>query len=498
MPIRRSLPLGLCIAAAFGLGSTFASAQPAPAPAPPAPPVAPAGPATPAAPPAAPAAPAAAPSAAPDAGSTVDEDSIRFTFTLHGGFTYRVGKITPEPDARGGGLVGLDALIGSNKWWAAGVGFDHAFLGNEREDTPSTGAFTRTNRALEELWVLGRFYPWQNDAVALFLQLGIGPAWQSVNRAGMTASTDVLGHVNLTPSSCTGRATPGLGLRGGAGIDIAVNNTIIFYGDVGVDHFRLSSGDLGGCANGIGASTFLATRFGIALATGRVKAAPPPDRDRDGVPDAADACPDLAGPPSDDPKKNGCPDKDGDKVIDPIDACPEIPGKPSEDPKENGCPPDTDGDGIRDDKDACPADKGLPNEDPSKHGCPLVIVRESEIVISQQVQFQVDKSIIKKESDELLDGIAKVLKDHPEILKVEVQGHTDATGNKQRNKVLSNSRAEAVKRALTKRGVKDKRLIAKGYGQEKPIADNDTDAGKAKNRRVQFVILEKTPAEPKK
>jgi outer membrane protein OmpA-like peptidoglycan-associated protein len=122
----------------------------------------------------------------------------------------------------------------------------------------------------------------------------------------------------------------------------------------------------------------------------------------------------------------------------------------------------------------------------------MVVVREAEIVITQQVQFEVDRAIIKAESDTLLDGIAKVLKDHPEIAKVEVQGHTDDTGKAQHNKELSGQRAEAVRRALVKRGIDGKRLIAKGYGQEKPIAPNDGDLGRAKNRRVQFVILEKT------
>jgi outer membrane protein OmpA-like peptidoglycan-associated protein len=154
---------------------------------------------------------------------------------------------------------------------------------------------------------------------------------------------------------------------------------------------------------------------------------------------------------------------------------------------------DSDGDGIPDDIDACPNEPGPQSSDPKKNGCPLVVVREKEIVINEQVQFEVDKSVIKKESDGLLDFIAKVLKEHPEIAKIEVQGHTDNTGKAQHNKVLSTSRADAVKRALVKRGIVEKRLVAQGYGQEKPIADNDTDEGRAKNRRVQFVIVEKKP-----
>ena len=103
------------------------------------------------------------------------------------------------------------------------------------------------------------------------------------------------------------------------------------------------------------------------------QAAPPPPsaRDGDGVPDQVDACPDVAGVKSDDPKKNGCPtDRDGDGVFDLVDACPDVPGPSSQDPKTNGCPPDRDGDTIADDKDACPDLAGQPSDDPLRHGCP--------------------------------------------------------------------------------------------------------------------------------
>ena len=221
-----------------------------------------------------------------------------------------------------------------------------------------------------------------------------------------------------------------------------------------------------------------------------------PDRDHDGIPDAQDACPDVPGPTNADPTKNGCPppaDRDGDGVPDAEDACPDEPGVRSADPRENGCPPDTDGDGIRDDKDACPTVKGLPNEDPSKNGCPRVQVGEKEVFILEQVQFDTAKYTIKPDSDSLLDEVAKVLKEHPELELLEVQGHTDNKGIAGANKVLSGQRAQAVQKALVKRGIAGKRLTAKGYGQDKPIDTNDTEAGRAKNRRVQFVILKKTP-----
>ncbi len=220
---------------------------------------------------------------------------------------------------------------------------------------------------------------------------------------------------------------------------------------------------------------------------------PPADRDNDGIIDDVDACPDLAGVANDDPKKHGCPsDKDGDGIYDKDDACVDIPGVATNDPATHGCPPDTDGDGIRDDKDACPNEKGKPDEDPKKNGCPgAVRVDDKEIYILQQVQFDTAKSTIRKESDALLDEVAGVFKDHPEITLVEIQGHTDSRGSKALNTRLSQGRAEAVKKALVQRGIDEKRLTAKGYGPEKPVAPNDTDENMQKNRRVQFVIMKK-------
>jgi outer membrane protein OmpA-like peptidoglycan-associated protein len=220
----------------------------------------------------------------------------------------------------------------------------------------------------------------------------------------------------------------------------------------------------------------------------------PKDRDQDGILDDNDACPDVAGIADPDPKKNGCPppkDTDGDGIPDEKDACVDIKGVATQDPATNGCPPDTDGDGIRDDKDACPADKGKADPDPTKNGCPTVRITETEVFILEQVQFDTAKATIKKVSDKLLDNVASVLKDHPELLKLEIQGHTDNKGIKASNQLLSQGRAEAVKKAMIKRGIDAKRLTAKGYGQDQPIGSNDTEEGRTKNRRVQFKIVEK-------
>ncbi|HSN99145.1 MAG TPA: OmpA family protein [Candidatus Nanopelagicales bacterium] len=219
---------------------------------------------------------------------------------------------------------------------------------------------------------------------------------------------------------------------------------------------------------------------------------PPKDSDNDGIVDPQDACPAVPGVADPDPAKNGCPpDKDGDKVLDKDDACVDIPGEATEDPKTNGCP-DADKDGIYVPADACPNEKGKPDPDPTKNGCPVAVrVTESEIVILQQVQFDTAKATIKQVSNALLDEVAEVLKEHPEIVKLEVQGHTDDRGGKALNKKLSQARSDAVMKALTQRGVAAERLTAVGYGQDVPIAENKTADGRQKNRRVQFKILEK-------
>jgi outer membrane protein OmpA-like peptidoglycan-associated protein len=230
---------------------------------------------------------------------------------------------------------------------------------------------------------------------------------------------------------------------------------------------------------------------------------PPPDRDHDGILDVDDACQDVKGIADEDPKKNGCPpaepvDTDGDGIFDPADACVTVKGVRDEDPKKNGCPPpkDSDGDGILDPEDACPAEKGPRDDDPTKNGCPKSVrVVENEIVILEQVQFDTGKATIKKASTELLDEVAQVLTQHPEMTRIEVQGHTDNRGSAALNKTLSQARADAVRKALMQRGVAAERLVTKGYGPDKPIDENSTDEGRQRNRRVQFVILEKQPKE---
>jgi outer membrane protein OmpA-like peptidoglycan-associated protein len=125
-----------------------------------------------------------------------------------------------------------------------------------------------------------------------------------------------------------------------------------------------------------------------------------------------------------------------------------------------------------------------------------VKVTATEITIKQQIQFALDSAVILPESFGLLTEIADTVIRHPEIKRVEVQGHTDNSGTPDHNKVLSEQRAEAVRAWLVQHGVPSDRLVAKGYGQEKPLVPNVTPGNRAQNRRVQFIILEKEGAAP--
>jgi OOP family OmpA-OmpF porin len=221
---------------------------------------------------------------------------------------------------------------------------------------------------------------------------------------------------------------------------------------------------------------------------------PPLDTDGDGVPDAEDACPTVVGDATPGAYRRGCPpDRDRDGIPDAEDACPDVPGVPSDDPKRNGCPGDSDGDGIPDDKDACPHDKGPPSEDPKLNGCPTAVrVEGSQIVILQQVNFDTNRATITKDSFTVLEQVAAVLQDHPEIARLAVDGHTDNRGGDAQNKSLSERRAIAVVLWLTEHGVDARRLEARGFGQRRPIAANVTTMGRAKNRRVEFLIRRRT------
>ncbi|HYG70158.1 MAG TPA: OmpA family protein, partial [Anaeromyxobacteraceae bacterium] len=198
---------------------------------------------------------------------------------------------------------------------------------------------------------------------------------------------------------------------------------------------------------------------------------PPADPCAPGQAHTPDQCPDL--------------DDDGDGIANRADQCPTQRGIP----ETQGCPPkDTDGDGVADHLDKCPSEAGAADND----GCPRVVVEQEtkKVELREQVRFDLGKATIRPESASLLDEIASVMKQHPEIKKVLVEGHSDSTGSAALNRRLSQARAQAVVDALVERGVEAGRLAAKGFGPSRPIQSNDTPEGREANRRVEISITE--------
>lgn len=187
---------------------------------------------------------------------------------------------------------------------------------------------------------------------------------------------------------------------------------------------------------------------------------PPPDTDGDGVTDDKDVCPKEAGLPD----RGGCPirDADHDGVEDSIDRCPEIPAGPG-----------------------------------GKFGCPMAHIQGNKILILEPVNFATDQDVILSESFPVLEEVAQVMKAHPELLRVLIEGHTDSRAGEAYNLDLSKRRAASVRSYLQESGVEPERLCSQGFGQSRPVAENDTEEGMARNRRVEFTILPpQAPGEP--
>lgn len=236
------------------------------------------------------------------------------------------------------------------------------------------------------------------------------------------------------------------------------------------------------------------------------KGCPSTDRDNDGVPDDKDKCPDLAG----DVANEGCPsfDSDNDGIADDIDKCPNNAGPAS----TNGCPdrdrdgvadfadkcpdkagiavyngcPDTDGDGIDDSRDRCPNSAGSV----ANNGCPEISKEDLDVLelAMRAVQFDSGKATLKSESSGILNQIAGIMVKYPDF-NLSISGHTDNTGTATNNQNLSEKRANSCYKFLTNAGVSASRMNYAGYGESRPIADNNTLRGRALNRRVEFNLI---------
>jgi outer membrane protein OmpA-like peptidoglycan-associated protein len=203
------------------------------------------------------------------------------------------------------------------------------------------------------------------------------------------------------------------------------------------------------------------------------------DTDGDGIVDDKDACPNTAGVE----QFNGCPDTDKDGLPDYQDDCPYTAGVIS----LNGCP-DRDGDGVADKDDRCPDQAGRV----SNFGCPDLKIEDREVLefAVQAVEFDFGKATLRRSSFSILNKVADVIKRYP-AYSLRISGHTDNVGDASRNQKLSEQRARSCYEYLNTKGVPTSRMNYIGYGEERPIEDNDTESGRARNRRVEFDVYVK-------
>jgi large repetitive protein len=231
-----------------------------------------------------------------------------------------------------------------------------------------------------------------------------------------------------------------------------------------------------------------------------------PDNDQDNIVDGSDRCPNKPETRNGYLDEDGCPDTvrevkkigdtDNDGFKDNIDKCPFDAEDKDGFEDDDGCPErDNDKDGVVDFEDKCPNAREVYNNVDDGDGCPdesmrVRIVKE-RIEINEKIYFDTGESTIRSESDDLIDEISSVILAHPEITRLRIEGHTDDVGSDVANLELSQSRAEAVKEALSERGVDAGRLDAAGFGELRPVELNETEEGKEKNRRVEFIIIER-------
>ncbi|MBT9566811.1 MAG: OmpA family protein [Thiobacillus sp.] len=201
------------------------------------------------------------------------------------------------------------------------------------------------------------------------------------------------------------------------------------------------------------------------------------ESDGDGVIDGQDRCPNTpAGRKVD---SLGCEaDSDKDGVPDAMDKCPNTPA--GQKVGSDGCEIDGDGDGVVDSQDKCPTVFAK-----TADGCPAPVVAAPAKLVLEGVNFDNDQATLRADATAILDQAADSLKQWGDI-KVEVAGHTDDRGSDDYNRALSQRRADAVRTYLIGKGIAADRLMAKGYGESTPVADNETDAGRHKNRRVEL------------
>jgi len=220
--------------------------------------------------------------------------------------------------------------------------------------------------------------------------------------------------------------------------------------------------------------------------------APDYDNDNDGVLDVDDKAPmdpeDLDGFQDEDGVPD--PDNDNDGILDVNDKAPNDPEDMDNFQDEDGVPdPDNDNDGILDVDDKCPNEAETMNDYEDADGCPdkkpEIAVEVGKTIVLEGVYFQNGKAALTVNSEVILDKVVRTMQENPDI-EVEIWGFSDSRGNYDFNVKLSKRRADSVRDYLVRKGVYGSRINTKGFGPENPIAPNNTKAGRAKNRRIEF------------
>jgi OOP family OmpA-OmpF porin len=364
------------------------------------------------------------------------------------------------------------------------------------------GLATRTNTRdfATDMWVfqLGghmRLHPNLQGPVQPYLMLGYGAVASVVDDKGVEEDDqDGVGRAGL---GLRIRMTDRLGLR----LEGRVQSSMAFASD------WLALGDETGY-NGpdfLGlASVFVnlgATRPKLWVEDKVVIKDPEiPDDDRDGLHNRADRCPKVPEDPDHFEDEDGCPeqDNDGDGLADAQDRCPVRAETKNGIDDQDGCPEtDEDGDKIVGTMDQCPKEVEAYNGFKDGDGCPDALPEEVRRFTGpiQGINFRNRSAILIRNSFPLLDRAVEVLKQYPD-LKIEISGHTDGRGKGDFNRDLSQQRAEKVREYLLGKGIEANRIVAVGYGMDRPIASNRSESGRSKNRRIEFRILTADAATP--
>ena len=341
------------------------------------------------------------------------------------------------------------------------------------------------------------------EAEGAFIPAAVDPTDQSAWIYGVRGS--VVGQLpyTITPFVLAGAGALGLTSEAAAlGTDVDPAIHIGLGAKLYVNrrlHVRLDVRDYLTPRRGVGggATNWIEATLGVGLTLGRQKdldhprpEPPPPrppiaDTDGDGWFDDDDACPKDSGVEPD-----GCPpppDADEDGIVDTEDRCPKQPGI-----EPDGCPDlDPDGDGILSSTDACPEEAETHNGFEDSDGCPDEVPEEIAQFEGtlEGVTFALGSAKLTRDSEKTLDAAVEVLEKYPQI-RVEISGHTDSSGKREHNMVLSRQRADAVVKYLADHGIAGARLQTRGAGPDEPIDSNKTKRGRANNRRIEFRVLD--------